>query len=85
MVATIGGRDIAHDIGNGADAVHVRAGGFRDLPIALHDNTDLALLPHGLLDGSDRNGPPDGNRKQDAGKQNRLPDWQYQQIIRVLV
>ena len=62
MVAAIRRSDIAHDIGHGADAVHVGRIGIGDLGVALHEDADLTLFPHCLLCGSDRARPTDRDR-----------------------
>ena len=71
MMAAIGRGQVARDVGDRADAVHVGAVGLRDLAVALHENADLPLLAHGLLHGRDRDRPPDRDREQHAGKQHR--------------
>ena len=55
MMGAVGRGDVAHDIGDRADAVHVdRASDRRRLGVALHQDADLALLAHRLLGGRDR-------------------------------
>ena len=51
--------DVAHDVGDRADAVQVDRRRIGDLGVALHQDADLALLAHRLLGGGDRARPAD--------------------------
>ena len=51
--------DVAHDVGDGADAMHVDRRRIGDLGVALHQDADRLLLAHRLLRGRDRLGAPD--------------------------
>jgi hypothetical protein len=60
---------VAHDVRDGAHAVHVerrRLGHFR---VALQQNADLALVAHRLLRGRYRFRPAERDRQHQAGKQ----------------
>lgn len=65
-------RDVAHDAGDGADAVHVDRFGVGHLGIALQQDPDLALVADSLLRGRDRFRPADRNREDEPGKQHRI-------------
>ena len=58
MVRAVGRRDVAHDVGDRADAVQVVGLGLARPRVALHEDADLALLAHRLLRGGDRPGRP---------------------------
>ncbi len=53
MVAALGAGDVAHDVGDRADAVEIVRSGIVLLGVALQHDDDLALLAHGLLGGRD--------------------------------
>ena len=69
MMRAVRRRDVAHDIGERAHAMHVerrRLGHFR---IPLQENADLALVAHRLLRSRDRFRPAERDRQHQAGKQ----------------
>ena len=53
MVRAIRPGDVANDIGDGAEPVHVNWRGIRHLCAALHEDADLALIAQSLLGGGD--------------------------------
>ena len=53
MMAAIGRGQIARDIRDRANAVHVGAVGLQRLAVALHEDADLPLLAHRLLHSRD--------------------------------
>ena len=67
MVGAVGGGDVAHDIGQRADAVKILGAGIGGLGVALQDDADLPLLAHRLLRSGDRFGPAQRDRRDDAG------------------
>jgi hypothetical protein len=69
MVAAVGRGDIAHDVGDRADAVHVAARRLGRFRVALHQDADLALLAHRLLGGGDRARPAHRDRQHQPRKQ----------------
>ena len=83
MMAAIGRGQIARDIGDRADAVHVGAVGLRGLAVALHEDADLPLLAHRLLHSRDRDRPPDRDREEHAGKEHRIAHRQNEERILV--
>ena len=62
MVRAVGRRHVPHDVGDRADPVQIVRTGLGNLGIALHQNANLALLPHRLLDRGDRLRPANGDR-----------------------
>ena len=64
-----GAGDVAHDIGDRADAVEIVGAGIVGLGIALQQDADRPLLAHRLLRGGDRFRPADGDRDDDAREQ----------------
>ena len=59
MMRAVRRGDVAHDIGDRADAVQVDRRRVGDLGVALHQDADLALLAHRLLRRGDRARPAD--------------------------
>ena len=54
VVAIIGPREVANDVGHGADAVKIVETRFVQLRVALKQDADLSLLAYGLLRSGDR-------------------------------
>ncbi len=71
MVRAVLRRDVAHEVGDAAHAMHVGGARIGHLRVALHEDAELALLAHRLLRGGDRARPSDGDRQHQAGKQHR--------------
>ncbi len=69
MMTAVGRRDVAHDIGQRAHAVHVDRSRIFDLGGALQKNADLALVANGLLRRRDRFRTANRDRQHQAGKQ----------------
>ena len=69
MVRAVLRGDVAHQIGDAADPVHVGRAWLLDLLAALHEDAELALLPQRLLRGSHRAGASDRDRQHQAGEQ----------------
>ncbi len=55
--------DIANDVGDGAEAMHVGGRGLRHIGVALHENADLTLLANSLLRSGDRAQSPHRERQ----------------------
>ena len=53
VVRPVGSGHVARKIGNGADPMHIGWPRICHVRVALHENADLALIPDGLLCGSD--------------------------------
>ncbi len=70
VVATLGAGDVAHDVGDRADAVEVVRPGIVLLGLVLQHDDDLALLAYRLLSGRDGRGTAQRDREHDLGKQN---------------
>ena len=75
-------RHIAHEIGQGADAVQVERLRLRELRIALHEDADLALLANRLLGGADRARAADRDREHRPGKQHEAAHRHDDQRVR---
>ena len=69
MVRAVGPGDVADDIGDGAEPVHIGRRRVGDVRAALHQNTDLALIAQSLLGGSNRARAADCNRHHVPRKQ----------------
>ena len=69
MIGAVRRREVAHDIGDGAHAMHVDRRRIGDFGIALHENPDLALVAHRLLRGGHRFRPAERDRQHKAGEQ----------------
>jgi hypothetical protein len=52
VVRAIRPGDVADDIGDGAEPMHINWSGIGDLWAALHEDADLALIAQSLLGGS---------------------------------
>ena len=74
--------DVANDIGDGPQPVHVGGRGLRNLWAPLHDDSDLALIAQSLLGGSNRAGAADGNRHHMPWKQDDVPNRYDDEPIR---
>jgi hypothetical protein len=69
LVGPIRRGDVAREIGNGTDPMHIGWPRIGHLRVALHENADLALLPDGLLCGGDRARPANGDGQDQPRKQ----------------
>ena len=74
MVRAVAAGDVAHDVGDGADAEEVDLAGLGDLEIALRKDADLALHAHGLLGRGDRALPAEGERDDRAREEDEVAD-----------
>ena len=70
VMAALGAGDVAHDVGDRADAVEVVRPGIVLLGVALQHDDDLALLAHRLLRGRDGRRTAQRDREHDLGKEN---------------
>ena len=82
MVRAVRRRDVAHDIGERAHAVHVERGRLGHLGVALQKNADLPLIAHRLLRGRDRFRPAERDRQHEAGKQHGVAHRHNDERIR---
>jgi hypothetical protein len=81
MMVAIRCRDVAQDVRHRADRVQV---GGRQLflrGVALQHQQDLALLAHRLLDGGDRRGAADADRKDHLWKQHEIAHRHHDQRV----
>ncbi len=69
MVRSVRRRDVAHDVGDRAEAMQIDRRRVRHFGIPLHHDADLPLLADRLLGGRDRARAADRDRQHDAGKQ----------------
>jgi hypothetical protein len=73
VVAVIGPREVANDVGDGADAMEIVGTWFVKLRVALKQNADLTLLAYRLVCGGDGLRPAQRNRSDHAWEQYGIP------------
>ena len=81
VVRSILAGDVAHDIGDRADAIEIDLGRIGDLRIALRENADLTLGANGLLRRGDRARPAKRDREDRAREQDEVADRNDDQRI----
>ena len=81
VMRAVGRRDVAHDVGDGADLVEIAGDDLALLRVALQGDQHLALLAHRLLGRGDRGRPSHRQRKHHLREEDEVARRQHDERI----